>query len=242
MPNSSKRLSLAERQPEGMRLWQHEAFFNASQKMAHFGYCEWDYVGEKIISCTPAYAEIFGMTVEEVIESQSSWQKVIEQLHPEDRENYRESYKSHLGKGSHEVEYRIFRKDGEIRHVKEVGIVIHDDLGKPSQSVGLIQDITESVLMRREVEDSAAKLKLAARTAKLGYWRFDEVANEYLDISEEYAKIYGYTVAEFLERFRHFDDDMELVHPEEKQALYEEYESTEGKVDYNYRIRHKKRK
>ena len=32
---------------------------------------------------------------------------------------------------------------------------------------------------------------------------------------------------------------MELVHPDEKQALYEEYESTEGKVDYNYRIRHR---
>ena len=104
MPNIPNELSLAELKTEVKRLWHHEVFFNASQKLAHFGYCEWDYVGEKIISCTPAYAEIFGMTVEEVIESQSSWQKVIEQLHPEDRENYRESYKSHLCKGSRQAQ------------------------------------------------------------------------------------------------------------------------------------------
>jgi len=239
MPDSPKNLSHAELETELKRLWHREVFFNASQKLAHLGYCEWDYENDRIISCTPTYAEIFSMSVDEVIASQSSWEKVIEQIHPGDRDAYRESYRLQLGKGSHEVEYRIFRKDGEIRHIKEVGIVIHDENGKPREAVGLIQDVTEFMSMRREIEESAAKLKLAARTAKLGYWRFDEVTDEYLDISEEYAEIYGYTVSEFLERFKSLDDDMQLVHPEEREALYEEYETTDGQVDYNYRILHK---
>jgi len=113
------------------------------------------------------------MSIEEVIESQSSWEKVVEQIHPDDRQEYRESYRLRLGKGSHEVEYRIFRKDGEIRHIKEVGIVIHDENGELREAVGLIQDVTEHANMRKNIEESAAKLKLAARTAKLGYWHYE---------------------------------------------------------------------
>jgi PAS domain S-box-containing protein len=239
MLNCLKELHHTERDTEVTQLWRHKAFFNASQRLAHFGYCEWDCEENKTISCTPAYAEIFGMSVEEVIESQNSWLKVIEQIHPEDRDKYRESYQLYLGTGLHEAEYRVRRKDGEFRHVKEVGIIIRHEHGGPSESVGLLQDITESVSMRRESEESEAKLRLAARTARLGYWQFDEVAMEYLDISEEYAQIYGYTVPEFLERFRSLDDDMELVHSDDKVALYKEYETIDAQIDCYYRVRHK---
>jgi PAS domain S-box-containing protein len=239
MPDDPKKLSYEKLEAEVKRLWQREAFFNAIQEIAHFGYCEWDYDNGRIISCTPAYAQIFGMSIEEIIESQSSWQKILGQIHPDDRNHYSESYLSQTAAGSHEVEYRIFRKDGEIRHIKEVGIVVHDDDGRKKEAVGLIQDVTEHVNMRKNIEESAAKLKLAARTARLGYWHFDEIADEYLDISEEYAEIYGYTVPEFLERFRSLDDDMQLVHPEDRDVLYQEYDTTDGKYDYKYRIRHK---
>ena len=239
MPDNPKKLSYEKLEAKVKRLWHREAFFNAVQEIAHFGYCEWDYDDGKIISCTPTYAQIFGMSTEEVIESQSSWQKVLEQIHPEDRDHYSESYLSQTTAGSHEVEYRIFRKDGEIRHIKEVGIVVHDDESRRNEAIGLIQDVTEHANMRKNIEESAAKLKLAARTAKLGYWHYDEIANEYLDISEEYAEIYGYTVPEFLEHYLALDDDMMTVHPDEREALYEAYELTEGKVDFLYRMQHK---
>jgi PAS domain S-box-containing protein len=232
-------LSHEELEAEVERLWLREAFFDASQKLAHLGYCEWDYDNGRIISCTPAYAEIFGMSIEEVIESQSSWQKVLLQIHPEDRDHYTQSYREHMGKGSHEVEYRIFRKDGAIRHLKEVAILRHDKDRVHKEAIGLVQDVTEQAMMRKQIEESAAKLKLAARTAKLGYWHFDEVANEYIDISEEYAEIMGYGVPEFLERFRTLDEDMTMVHPDDSDALTEAYDTLEGRIDCNYRIRHR---
>lgn len=216
-----------------------EAFFNAIQEIANFGYCEWDYDNNSILSCTPAYAQIFGMSVEEVMESQSSWEQSLAQIHPDDRNYYSESYLSQTISGSHEVEYRIFRKDGEIRHVKEVGIVVRDEQGKTRDSVAFIQDVTDQVTMRKEIEENAAKLKIAARTAKLGYWRFDEVNDTYLDISEEYAEIFGYTIAEFLEHFQTLDDDMQLVHPEDREALYQGYNANDGTYDYSYRILHR---
>ncbi len=99
--------------------------------------------------------------------------------------------------------------------------------------------ICEYANMRKDIEESAAKLKLAARTAKLGYWHYDEVALKYIDISEEYAGIHGYTVPEFLDRFLHLDDDMTDVHPEDKEALYEAYELAKGKQDTVFRTQHK---
>ena len=232
-------LSHEELEAEVDRLWHREAFFDASQKLAQLGYCEWDYDNGRIISCTPAYAEIFGMSIEEVIESQASWEKTLLQIHPEDREHYVQSYQAQLGTGSHEIEYRIFRKDGAIRYLKEVGILRQNKDGLRKESIGLVQDVTEHAMMRKEIEESAEKLKLAARTAKLGYWHFDEVANEYIDISEEYAAIFGYTVPEFLERFRTLDEDMTMVHPDDSDALYEAYENLEGRIDCSYRTRHR---
>ena len=232
-------LSHEELEAEVERLWLREAFFDASQELAQLGYCEWDYDKGRIISCTPAYAGIFGMDIEEVIESQNTWEKVLLQIHPEDRDHYAQSYQENMGEGSHEVEYRVFRKDGAIRHLKEVAIVRHDKAHGRKEAIGLVQDVTEQAMMRKEIEESAAKLKLAARTAKLGYWHFDEVANEYIDISEEYAAIFGYTVTQFLERFRTLDQDMTIVHPDDSDALYEAYETLAGKIDRNYRVRHR---
>jgi PAS domain S-box-containing protein len=151
-------LSHEELEAEVERLWLREAFFDASQKLAHLGYCEWDYDNGRIISCTPAYAEIFGMSIEEVIESQSSWQKVLLQIHPEDRDHYTQSYREHMGKGSHEVEYRIFRKDGAIRHLKEVAILRHDKDRVHKEAIGLVQDVTEQAMMRKQIERQAGLL------------------------------------------------------------------------------------
>lgn len=239
MPDDLEKPSYEQLEAEVRRLRHREAFFNAIQEIANFGYCEWDYDNSRIISCTPAYAQIYGMSIEEVMESQNAWEKSLEQIHPDDRNYYSESYLSQTASGSHEVEYRIFRKDGEIRHLKEVGIVVRDEQGKIRDSVAFIQDVTDHATMRKEIEENAAKLKLAARTAKLGYWHFDEDEDKYIDISEEYAEIYGYSISEFLEHFRNLDDDMQLVHPEDRDALYREYDVASGRYDYSYRILHK---
>jgi hypothetical protein len=42
-------LSHEELEAEVDRLWHREAFFDASQKLAQLGYCEWDYDNGRII-------------------------------------------------------------------------------------------------------------------------------------------------------------------------------------------------
>ena len=78
------KLSQKELEAEVRRLWRREAFFNATQEIAHIGFCEWDYEHDRIKTCTQTYADIFGMTIEAVIANHSSWDKIILQIHPED--------------------------------------------------------------------------------------------------------------------------------------------------------------
>ena len=59
---------------------------------------------------------------------------------------------------------------------------------------------------------------MAATTAKLGHWHFDEISDRYLNISDQYANIFGCSADEFLNRYRDLENDMELVHPGDRRG------------------------
>jgi PAS domain S-box-containing protein len=239
MSASPARLSHAELQAEVMRLWHREAYFNATQEIAHFGYCEWDYEHDRIKSCTQAYASIFGMTIEEVIESQDSWEKVLLQIHPDDRKLYETSYRENLGAGSHEVEYRAFRKNGEICHIKEVGIVVREADGSISGSVGLLQDITERKEREKDLESRDALTRQVEAITDIGHFIWDIRKDNYAHISPGFARIHGVTVEEYLRRVNSRQDDMADVHEDDRPHLARAHDAERGpRDDYTveYRI------
>lgn len=66
-----------------------------------------------------AYADVSGYDVEELESDPSLWSKVI---HPEDSERVRQAHnRLAAGDALHE-HYRIYRKDGQMRHVLETGV------------------------------------------------------------------------------------------------------------------------
>jgi PAS domain S-box-containing protein len=210
-------------QAELTRLWHREAFFDATQRIAHFGYCEWDYANDRIKSCTREYAQIFLMTIDEVIESQSSWEKVLLQIHPDDRQLYEDSYRQNLGAGSHEIEYRILRRDGEIRHIEEIGVVVYDEAGGITGTVGLLQDFTERQQREQELEYRDAMVRKIETITDVGYFIWDLQAEIYTYISPGFARIYGMTVAEYLQRIESIDDALADVHEEDRELLQDAY-------------------
>ncbi len=134
-----------------------------------------------------------------------------------------------------EVEAETPARPGEPRHYLHN---YYPDKRKDGAVAGVscvVQDITELRQAEEALRESEALLKQAARTASLGHWRFDDTSGEYLSISEEYARIFGYTVDEFLKRYRNLAEDMELVHPEDRARVAEAYEKCIGQ-DIEYRI------
>jgi PAS domain S-box-containing protein len=210
-------------QVELTRLWHREAFFDATQRIARFGYCEWDYANDRVKSCTREYAQIFLMTIDEIIESQDSWEKVLLQIHPDDRQLYTDSYRQDLGAGSHEVEYRILRRDGEIRHIKEIGVVVYDDAGEITGSVGLLQDFTERKQREQELEYRDAMVQKIETVTDVGYFIWDLQAEIYTYISPGFARIHGLTVDEYLQRVESIEDDLADVHEEDREFVQDAY-------------------
>jgi len=210
-------------QAELTRLWHREAFFDATQRIARFGYCEWDYANDCIKTCTREYAQIFLMTIDEVIESQDSWEKVLLQIHPDDRQLYTDSYRQDLGAGSHEVEYRIVRRDGEIRHIKEIGIVVYDDAGEITGSVGLLQDFTERKEREQELEYRDVMVQKIETITDVGYFIWDLQAEIYTYISPGFARLHGLTVDGYLQRVESIKDDLADVHEEDREFLRDAY-------------------
>lgn len=208
------------------------------------GYWEWDEITKRSAYFSKEMADIMGISLDSLYEKCQCEEDFYPFIHPDDLEHYIDNLSSILNPAhprglAHIFEYRIVRPDGEVRNVRELEYGVQEEGGVITRSFGAIQDVTELVSMRKNIEENEAKLKLAARTAKLGYWHFDEAALKYLDVSEECAAIQGYTVPEYLDHFLHFEDDMANLHPEDKEAVLEAYESVLGKQDIVYRTRHK---
>lgn len=134
-----------------------------------------------------------------------------------------------------EVEAETPAHPGESRHY------IHNyfpDMSKDGMIVGVscaVQDITELWQAEEELRGSETMFRQAARTARLGHWQYDELAERYLSISDEYARIFGYSAGEFVQRFNTYDEDIELVHPDDRARVTEAYKSRE-RSDLVYRI------
>ena len=81
-----------------------------------------------MVSCSREYARIHGVTMDGVNEHLS---RQIEQVvHPDDRERVEAEFKLMDETGmDFDIEYRIVRPDGGVRHVQQIGEGVFDDAG-----------------------------------------------------------------------------------------------------------------
>lgn len=137
------------------------------------------------------------------------------------------------------IEYRILRRDGEIRHIKEIGVVVYDDVGEITGSVGLLQDFTERKQREQELEYRDSMVQKIETITDVGYFIWDLDADMYSYISPGFARIHGVTVDEYLHRAESIEDDLADVYEEDLESLRDAYElRLNDKKDFSaeYRI------
>jgi two-component system CheB/CheR fusion protein len=75
-------------------------------------------------------------------------------VHPDDRGPVAASVRAALAGGEHRLEYRIVRRDGQVRWLETRGRVFRDAEGRPIRMLGICADVTE----RRHAEHERARL------------------------------------------------------------------------------------
>ena len=158
------------------------------------------------------------------------WEKFV---HPDDYEEVmRETRRMLKSDTTFEMDYRIVRPSGEVRYIREHGIVLRDKEGRPLSASGVMQDITERQLAEQTANESGKRMQLAASAAGIGFWSRNN-ATGIEEWDDEMLRIYGVRREDFdghWEPFIHPDDvdRVQRIRPDEAQA---------GQVTgYEYRI------
>lgn len=115
-------------------------------RAARLGVWDWDVTTDAITWNDRMY-ELYGLTREQF---GGDLRAVQSSVHPDDRARFAAEIAASLaGTRTWDIEFRVQRPDGTVRHVKADGLVLRDEHGAPKRMLGLNQDITE----RREAEE-----------------------------------------------------------------------------------------
>jgi diguanylate cyclase (GGDEF)-like protein/PAS domain S-box-containing protein len=221
-------------------LRKSNTLFSQAEAMGNMGHFYWDIKKDKLISCSDQYARIYGKTVPEALDCFTSTQAVVNLIHPDDKERFKQNSYIHneLPKGF-DGEYRIITSSGDTRHLYERSERVFDNDGEPSQSFGTLQDITEKKRVEEELKQSNALFHQAEAIGNMGHWSWDLVEDKLISCSDQFARIHGMTVPEALDYFISTEAEINLIHPDDKeyfrQAQYDHKESYIP-LDVEYRI------
>jgi signal transduction histidine kinase/CheY-like chemotaxis protein len=134
---------ITEQRRSEEELQQSNVLFQQAEAMGNMGHFCWDFVGEKLISCSEQFARIYGLTVSEAIDYFISTEAELDVVHPDDKHYFRQN--QYDSKGLHnslDLEYRINTASFETRYVYIRSELVLDNDGVPLRSFGTVQDIT----------------------------------------------------------------------------------------------------
>ena len=121
-------------------LRRSEEQLRAAAEAAQFGAHEYDVARDRSLR-SPQFLNILGA---DPGDASATFEAGLDFVHPEDREPIRQRKLEILREreSHYQLEYRIRRRDGQVRWVMDRGQVIRDDNGRPLRVVGVVLDIT----------------------------------------------------------------------------------------------------
>ena len=211
------------------RLAESEKLFQEAQTVAQIG--SWVmHFPERNLTWSP---EIYRILELDSAHTPPSKELFLSRVHPDDRELIRKAYKSALKTGRpYEAKHRLLLKNGEVKYVYQRSEITVDQLNMPLRAVGVLQDITMSVIQDMALQESEERLQtIADFTFDWEYWQGEK--KEILYISPSCQRITGYTQSEFIQ-----DPGLltKIVHPDDRKEfeahLVEDERSEERHIDF----------
>ncbi len=154
--------ALFEQQRLHAELGRQAAHLSDAQRIARLG--SWEArLGDGRLSWTDEVFRITGVAPAHFGGSVEWFYREV--IHPEDHERLVRLRDLALrGEARYDVTHRIRRPNGEIRHVHERAELMRDAEGAPAVLSGTIQDVTEQIETRLELQQSEERLRLVLDT------------------------------------------------------------------------------
>ncbi len=153
-----------ERKKSGQALLKTQRTLILAQQISHIGSWNWDVSTNKVHWSDEMFS-IFGIDPLEV-KDQDLYKLFFQFIHPEDAELVRIANENATNDESPN-EYRIVRKNGEIRYVSTNSLLIRDEKGNVTEITGVLQDITHfkniqlDLIQAKEHAEESDRLKSA---------------------------------------------------------------------------------
>jgi len=179
---------ITERKQMEEELRKSEFFFKESQRTASIGSYKTDF-STGLWESSEILDQIFGID-KKYNKSIQGWINIV---HADDREMINRLLVEEVI-ANHQPfnkEYRIIRQtDGEVRWVKGLGKVDFDTEGRVTSLIGTIQDITESKMAEKALQESEARLNTLVQTIPDLIWLKDK-DGVYLSCNRMFERFFG---------------------------------------------------
>src|ERR1700757_3105814 len=139
--NEALQAESRERKSAEQSLRRSEGYLAEAQRLTHTASWVWDVAGEDALYLSDEWYRIYGFDQEAGL---PPWEQRLQRIHPEDRDRWREAIdRAVVEKSDYDLEFRILRPDGVVKHIHTVGHPVLNDSGVLVQFVGSTMDITE---------------------------------------------------------------------------------------------------
>jgi PAS domain S-box-containing protein len=208
------------------QLRQNEVMLQQAASLAKLAYYQWSIREGRYLQLSHQYFEVLGLPPDVPLKRVDY---IDPYLHPEDRERMlRERRLAEVEGRRLDLQYRILRPDGGVRHIHEMAEIRPGPDGPPDLYSGTLQDVSDFKQREAELTETRMRLAEAARLAKLVYWRWD-----CREPSHAFAFTWGEDSDDFIglpaaQLPKNVDDWLRLVHPADIDRVLASYRAIEA--------------
>jgi PAS domain S-box-containing protein len=146
-------LDLSEQKRAEEALRRGEAYLAESQRLTHTGSCAIDGKSREILYWSDEMFRLYCFDPEQGL---PLWDQWVQRIHPEDRDKFRMAGdRTFVEKVHCDVEFRIVKPDGTVKHIRAIGHPVLSPSGDLIQVVGTMVDVTE----RKRAEEAGDRMR-----------------------------------------------------------------------------------
>jgi PAS domain S-box-containing protein len=211
-------------------LQRSQFYISEGQRVAHMGSWAFNAAGFEYWS-----SELFRIHGLEPSDKPPTVEEYLALVHPEDRTFMKQGITNMLGDHRpFDFTKRIVRPDGEIRHVRCVGVPV-TQRGTFQGFLGTGMDVTDQGRLTEELRRSESHLAEAQKLTHTASWAWRASDQSAVHLSGEWYRVYGFDPGEGAPTWGEF---VERIHPADRLKWTGEVErAIVEKADYEHKFR-----